>query len=214
MINNPKNVVEQAILGVILAGGQSTRFGGGHKFLSEMNGKPLINHIIERVDSQTGQLIINTNDPTSEIVDLGLPVVVDSIRGHIGPLAGVLAGMEWALKNVPNCKWIVSYPSDSPFIPFDFVSRLLAKATNENLDVVCAASGSRIHPVCGLWNVHLCSDLRTAIIEEKARKIDLWTSTKRSSIVTFSNKPYDPFFNINNRADLVHAEKILRKLAV
>lgn len=213
MIDNSNNSKREKVVGVILAGGQSRRFGGGDKFLKELNGKRLINHVVALASSQVEPLIINSNSAETSFEALGLPVVADSIQGYAGPLAGILTGMEWVQKNVPDCKWIATFPSDAPFIPLDCVEKMQACAEKEGAEIVCAASAGRTHPVCALWRIDLASDLREAMEVEEMRKIDLWTARYKLSVIEFSDQPYDPFFNINRPEDLARAEQISENLA-
>jgi len=210
MTDNHDSLFLKEVTGVILAGGQSRRFGGGDKFLKELNGISLIDRIVNRVRPQTDDLIINSNSNAVLFEKQNLPVIPDSIQGYAGPLAGVLAGMEWVLKNKSECCWIVTFPSDAPFIPLNCVAKMKAHAEKEKANIVCSASGDRTHPVCALWRVDLANDLRKAMLNEEIRKIDLWTARHRLSVVEFSNQPYDPFFNINRAGDLESAEKILK----
>ena len=201
-----------SVVGVILAGGQSRRFGGGDKFLNKLNGKLLIEHVIDRVRSQIDHLIINSNSDAHSFENFGLSVVADSIQGYAGPLAGILSGMEWVQKNASRCEWIVTFPSDAPFIPPDCVDKMRSCANKESAEIVCAASGGRTHPVCALWQVELAGDLRKAMEDEEMRKIDLWTARHLISTVEFTDQPFDPFFNINRRQDLERAEQISQTL--
>ena len=204
----------QKVIGVILAGGQSRRFGGGDKFLKKLNGNLIIDHVINRLQSQTDELIINSNSSANLFREQGLAVVPDTIKGFAGPLAGILTGMEWVLQNRSNCEWIATFPSDAPFIPLNCVKEMQTCAKAEKSDIVCTSSGQRTHPVCGLWNVKLAPILRKGMINEGIRKIDLWTSRHQLSIIKFPDHPYDPFFNINRRDDLEQAEKIIKSNAI
>ena len=210
MNNNLDKFTKKKVIGIILAGGRSRRFGGGHKFLKKLSNKLLIEHVIDRLRPQTDKLIINSNSDPTLFSAQDLTVVPDSIGGYQGPLAGILTGMEWVVKNQPTCEWIVTCPSDAPFIPLDFVGEMQLCAQNEKSEIVCVSSGERAHPVCGLWHVSLATDLRKALINEGVRKIDSWTANYRLSIIEFSNLPYDPFFNINRLSDMETAEKIIK----
>lgn len=198
------------IVGIILAGGQSRRFGGGDKFLKKLNGKLLIDHVVDRLQLQTSELIINSNSDPILFKTQDLPVVPDSIQGFAGPLAGVLTGMEWVQKNKPEHQWIASFPSDSPFIPLNCVKKLQLCALKEKADIVCAASGGRTHPVCAIWRVSLARNLREAMLNEGIRRIDVWTSRHQLSSVNFPHEPYDSFFNINRPEDLARAKEIIQ----
>ena len=125
-------------------------------------------------------------------------------------MAGVLAGMEWVIQHLITIKWIVTFPSDAPFIPLDCVDKMIKKADKSTADIVCVASNNRSHPVCALWSVALASDLRKSILQDGVRKIDLWTQRYNLSTVNFSAEPFDPFFNINKPEDLKTAQEILQ----
>ncbi len=197
------------IVGIVLAGGQSIRMGGGDKCLLELNGRYILNHVIDRVKSQVNRLVINANGDVSRFDDFNLPVVNDSFDGFAGPLAGVLTGMEWAIKNEPEVSWIATFASDVPFLPLDTVEQLSFSIIKSSSDMACAKSGGRHHPVIGLWPVRLYEELRNALTNEGIRKIDEWTVGFKRSSADFSSIGIDPFFNINRPEDLAKAEEYL-----
>ena len=125
MTNSLNYTTSKSVIGVILAGGQSRRFGGGDKFLKELNGKLLIDHVIDRVSLQTSHLIINSNTNVALFKGQNLPIIPDSISGYAGPLAGILTGMEWVLRFKPQCEWIITFPSDAPYIPLDIAEKII-----------------------------------------------------------------------------------------
>ena len=204
-----KMPVTDRVAGVVLAGGLARRMGGGDKCLRPLAGRTLLGHIVERVRPQVGPLVLNANGDPARFADFGLPVVADGIDGFAGPLAGVLAGMEWTAEAASDCPWLASFPGDSPFLPRDLVKRLVRAIEAEGADMACAASKGRAHPVVGLWPVRLAADLRRAMVEEKIRKVDAWTGRYRLATVDFAADPYDPFFNANRPEDLALAERML-----
>jgi len=197
------------VLGVLLAGGQARRMGGGDKGLSVLGGRTMMDRIIERIQPQVSTLIINANGDTQRFADYGLDVMPDVIEGFAGPLAGVLTGLEWAAANAPGIEWVMTFATDAPFVPLDLVERLAAAVENDGADLACARSNGRAHPVFGLWPVHLAGDLRLAMIDEDMRKIDRWTARYHLVEVDFSTDPFDPFFNINAPEHLAEAEILL-----
>ncbi len=199
----------EPVAGVLLAGGQARRMGGGDKCLRLLGGRPILDRIIERVGPQVEALVLNANGDPARFAGSGLPVTPDTIDGFAGPLAGVLAGMEWVRDHAPACGWLVSVPTDAPFVPVDLVARLWAAVQAEGAEMACASSGGRAHPVVGLWPVRLAADLRRAMIDEDVRKVDIWTGRYRLATVEFPTDPYDPFFNANRPADLEAAERLL-----
>jgi len=197
------------ITGVVLAGGLARRMGGGDKALLELGGRPILAHVIERLGPQVGPMVINANGDPARFADYALPVAADPVDGFAGPLAGVLAGLDWAKANVPDARWIVTVASDTPFFPADLVARLVAAAGAEDAEMACAASGGRHHPVFGLWPVRLADDLRRAMIDENVRKVDIWTARYRLAAAEFETAPFDPFFNANRPEDLEKARSLL-----
>ena len=198
---------ERAPLGVILAGGLSSRMGGGDKPLKQVGGRSILTRVIERLQPQCGGLILNANGDPARFAEFGLPIAADSIEGFAGPLAGILAGLDWAAANRPEIIDIISLPADCPFLPADLVSRLQAARDIENLPLACAGSGGWSHPVIGLWPVAIRDVLRAAILGGE-RKIDRFTPTIGIVRADWPMEPYDPFFNANAPEDLIAAEAL------
>jgi len=197
------------IVGLLLAGGQSRRMGGGDKALRLIGGVPLLDRVIERMRPQVETLVLNANGDPARFAGFGLPVVPDSVPDYAGPLAGVLAGLDWTAENRPDCAYVVSVATDAPFLPRDLVSRLVRSMEKSGADLACAASGGQPHPVIGLWPVRLREDLRRAVADETIRKVDVWTARHRLTIVPFPSEPLDPFFNANRPEDLTTAAALL-----
>jgi molybdenum cofactor guanylyltransferase len=197
------------IVGLLLAGGQSRRMGGGDKALRVIGGVSLLERVIERMRPQVETLVLNANGDPTRFAGFGLPVVPDSVPDYAGPLAGVLAGLDWTAEHHPDCTHIVSVATDAPFLPRDLVSQLVRGMENSGADLACAASGGQPHPVIGLWPVRLREDLRRAVADEAVRKVDVWTARHRLASVPFASEPIDPFFNANRPEDLATAEALL-----
>lgn len=200
-----------AVAGVILAGGQSRRMGGGDKCLRTLGGQTILSRIIARAETQARPLVLNANGDPTRFAEYRLPVAQDVIEGFAGPLAGILTGMDWVSANAPRSAWMASFASDAPFFPLDMVPRMLAAAEAADANLVCAQSGGRNHPVFGLWSMALREDLRQAVVEEELRKVDRWTARHRLVTVTFDpleteQGTLDPFFNTNRPDDLIEAE--------
>jgi molybdopterin-guanine dinucleotide biosynthesis protein A len=199
----------EKVAGVLLAGGQSRRMGGGDKCLRMLGTRTILDHILERVRPQVSSLVLNANGDPTRFNGFGLPVAQDSVEGFAGPLAGVLAGLDWAAEHAPDCEWLASFATDAPFQPPDLVERLLGAVQSEGADLACAASEGRHHPVFGLWPLRLREDLRAAMIEEDIRKVDLWTARHRLAVAAFDVAEIDPFFNANRPDDLETAAQLL-----
>jgi molybdopterin-guanine dinucleotide biosynthesis protein A len=199
----------EKIAGLLLAGGQSRRMGGGDKALMQLGGETLLARIVARARPQVGPLVLNANGDPARFASFGLPVAPDIVEGYAGPLAGVLTGLEWARANASECGYVASFACDAPFVPRDLVPRLLAAMTASNADMACATSGRREHPVFALWPVRLSDDLRRAVVEEGVRKVDAWTARYKLAHAAFSTDPVDPFFNVNAPEDMAAAEALL-----
>ena len=200
------------VVGVLLAGGQARRMGGGDKCLRRLGERTILEHVIERARPQVAALVLNANGDPARFAAFGLPVVADVIAGFAGPLAGVLSGMEWTRAHCAECPWIATIATDTPFFPTDLVGRMLSAVERQGADLACAASGGRAHPVFGLWPVRLAGDLRRAMVDEAVRKVDVWTVRHRLAEVPFATDPIDPFFNTNRPEDLAEAERLVRAL--
>lgn len=208
MTNVPK------LTGVLLAGGQSRRMGGGDKCLAKIGAKTMLEHVIERLRPQVARLVINANGQPERFAHFNLPVEADTIGGFAGPLAGVLSGMQWSRRNIPDETAIVTAATDAPLLPRDLVVRLLHAADGHPKRIVLAQSGGRTHSVIGLWPVGLAGDLKKAL-EDGVRKVLDWTDRHDTVCVTFpferiGGVEIDPFFNANRPDELDKAQKILK----
>jgi molybdenum cofactor guanylyltransferase len=201
------------VVGLLLAGGQSRRMGGGDKTLRLLGEITLLDRVIERLRPQVDGLVLNANGDPARFARFALPVVPDSIPGFAGPLAGVLAGLDWAASQRPDCPYVVSVATDAPFLPDDLVARFAEGLQKAGADLACAASGGRTHPVFGFWPVRLREDLRRALVDEEIRKVDLFTARYRLAVVAFPDAPVDPFFNANRPEDFAAAAAVLRSSA-
>jgi molybdopterin-guanine dinucleotide biosynthesis protein A len=195
-------------LGVVLAGGLARRMGGGDKARLRIGGRTIIERVLARLKPQCAALILNANGDPARFADTGLAVVPDSVPDFAGPLAGILAGLDWAAREAPDVADIVSVPGDCPFLPEDLVARLSAARTREAAPLACARSGEWRHPVVGLWPVALRGDLRQALVAEGMRKIEAWTARHGVAVADWPAVPVDPFFNINTPDDAAEAERI------
>ncbi len=195
-------------LGLVLAGGLARRMGGGDKALLRIGGVSILDRVLERLGPQTSGIILNANGDPRRFAPTGLPVVADDVPGFAGPLAGILAGLDWAAAHAPEIAWIGSVPGDCPFLPRDLIARLHAARTAAGAPLACAKSGEWRHPVAGLWPVALRDDLRHALVEENLRKIEIWTSRHGVALAEWTDKPVDPFFNVNTPEDAARAEAI------
>ena len=195
-------------LGLVLAGGLARRMGGGDKARIEIGGASILQRVLACLTSQCRGVILNANGDPARFADTALPVIADSVPDFAGPLAGILAGLDWAAANAPDIAWLASAPGDCPFLPKDLVARLHAARMASHAPLACASSGEWRHPVVGLWPVELRRDLRRALTNEGLHKIDVWTARHGIAIAEWPAAPVDPFFNVNTPDDARQATAI------
>ncbi len=201
-------------LGVLLAGGLARRMGGGDKPLRTIGGKTILDRAIGALRPQCDGLILNANGDPERFAVTGLPVVPDDVPGFAGPLAGVLAALDWCAANRPGTEWVVSVAADSPFLPSDLVARLHEARERTGVPIAQAETNGRNHPVNALWRVDLRGDLRHALVEEELRKVGAWTARHGAVDVHWDSDPVDPFFNANTPEDIAEADALARRLEI
>ena len=194
-----------------MAGGQSSRMGGGLKSLKKFNNKMIFDRIYENINKQVKNIIINANNEETILNKYNLPIVKDKIKGYLGPLAAIHASLDWIHKNTNNINWLVTIPGDTPFIPTNLVSKLYTRALKFNKDIVLAKSNNMIHSVIGIWRIDLLKHLEETILNGD-RKIILWAEKHNLGYEEFTQEGYDPFFNINYKEDLITAKKLKKNL--
>ena len=203
--------------GVILAGGLASRMGGGDKSLLTVAGRSLLARVIERLAPQVSAFALNANGDPARLGAYETPVIADDVADRPGPLAGVLAGMEWAAAN--GASHVLPVAADTPFFPGDLAARLGEAISAERPIALAATPDDRPgregklarHPTFGLWPVDLRDDLRRALVEEGLRKVVLWTDRHGAATAPFPATPFDPFFNVNTPDDIAVAERIARE---
>lgn len=197
--------------GIILAGGLARRMGGGDKPLIEIGGAPILAHVISRLAPQCVGLALNANGDPARFARFGLPIIPDDVEGFAGPLAGVLAGLDYVAANLPDVSLVVSVPADTPFIPRDLVKRLESARAAAGAEIAVASSGARMHHAVALWPVNLREALRHALVEEDVRRVSAFTERYRYALAPWRNEPFDPFFNVNAPEDVEKAKAHLRQ---
>ena len=198
-------------LGLVLAGGLARRMGGGDKARIRIGSATILERVLARLTPQCSGVIINANGDPARFADTHLPVVADSVPDFAGPLAGILAGLDWAAANLLDCQWLATVPGDCPFLPNDLVARLHEARLSAGTPLACARSGEWRHPVVGLWPVALRDDLRRALIDEDLHKIEIWTTRHGVAVANWPAEPFDPFFNVNTPDDAERAEAIAKR---
>lgn len=195
-------------LAVVLAGGLARRMGGGDKPLRLLGGRPMLDHVLDRVTPQVAAVVLNANGDAGRFTQWRLPVVPDGLADHPGPLAGILAALDWTATHQPSLDWVLSVPGDCPFLPTDLAARLHAARAAAAVPLACARSAGQAHPPVGLWPVALRAELRAALLTGE-RKIDRWTARHGCAHADWEAGAMDPFFNANSPGDLAAAEALL-----
>ena len=197
-------------LGLVLAGGLARRMGGGDKARLKIGGSTILDRVLATLSGQCVDIIINANGDPERFADTGCVVVPDNVPGHPGPLAGILAGLDWLAAQDNGVEWMLSVPGDCPFLPDDLVERLhlARRKLGAGVPLACARSGEWRHPVVGLWPLALRENLRKALVEDDLRKIEVWTAKHGIAIADWPAEPVDPFFNVNTPDDVAAAERL------
>jgi len=198
----------QAICGLILAGGQARRMGGGDKCLLPLAGKSLLQRTIERAQPQVDHLLLNANGNSLRFARSKLPVVPDQVEEFKGPLAGIHAGLCWMRDADPDNEWMMSFASDTPFFPTDLVERLKTAVQTHSVRIAVAESHQQMHPTFALWHASLIDIIEETLNHEKIPSLQEFVNSQKMISVDFASKDYDPFFNINAPQDLYRAENI------
>ena len=184
--------------------------GGGDKARIRIGGVTILERVLARFQPQCAGTILNANGDPARFADTGLTVVSDSVPDFAGPLAGILAGLDWTAAHRPDITDVASVPGDCPFLPGDLVERLAAARAAAGVPLACARSGDWRHPVVALWRVALRDDLRHALVEQDLRKIEIWTARHGIAVADWPDAPVDPFFNVNTPEDAAAAERIAK----
>ena len=203
IINKSKTII------VILAGGQSRRFGGGYKTLYTFNKMSILDRIIQNFKKLEVEIVLNANSNEDQFLKTGLHLIKDELENFQGPLAGICSSMKWVLENRKNIEWIFTSPSDTPFLNKNLVNKFLSTDYNNKTKIVIAKSSNKTHPVIGFWHISLIKSLEEFLAKEN-RKIMHWVEGQNYEILNFENK--NNFFNINTRTDLEEAIKIEESL--
>lgn len=195
--------------GILLAGGRSSRMAGGDKPLLQLDGVPLLARAIAALRPQCDALLISANGDPARFSEFGLPVIADALPDFAGPLAGILAGLDFIATYLPEMRYALSVATDTPFLPGDLLPRLHRAREKENATIARARSGDQIHFIVALWPVAIREDLRQALVQDGVRKIERFQERHSLAQAEWPATPIDPFLNINTAADLAVAEELI-----
>jgi len=196
------------ILAVVLAGGQSKRFGED-KNQAKLGNLTLLEHVLAKVTKKFEKILIISNQNLNLKMLNSITIIPDCIQGNLGPLVGVLTAMKWIKKNNKQYQWIATFPSDTPFFDTSIIEKYKSRISlNESL-LYFARSNQKRHNIFGLWSVKLMDTLENDLINNNFRKVEKWADKIGVETINVKIDKFDPFFNINTKTDLKKAEKIL-----
>ena len=203
-------MIENNILGIILAGGKSSRFGED-KSIAKLGDKTLLDHTINKIEKEFTEILVISNNKEFNFKNNNIHVVEDCIEGQLGPLVGILTAMKWVKKNNKNYKWIASFPCDTPFFDMKFISELKIKIKETSKKLIFLNSDKKRHNIFGLWSVDLIETLEEDI-KNGLRKVEIWADKIGYENININTKEFDMFLNINTKEDLKKAKENIDKI--
>jgi len=203
-------MIENNILGIILAGGKSSRFGED-KSIAKLGNKTLLDHTISKTENEFTEILVISNNKELNFKNNKIHVVEDCIEGQLGPLVGIFTAMKWVKKNNKNYKWIASFPCDTPFFDMKFISELKIKIKETSKKLIFLNSDKKRHNIFGLWSVDLIETLEEDI-KNGLRKVEIWADKIGYEKININTKEFDMFLNINTKEDLKKAKKNIDKI--
>ena len=203
-------MIENNILGIILAGGKSSRFGED-KSIAKLGDKTLLDHTVSKIVNEFTEILVILNNKELNFKNNKIHIVKDCIEGQLGPLVGILTAMKWVVKNKKNYKWIASFPCDTPFFDIKFISELKIKIKETSKKLIFLNSDKKRHNIFGLWSVDLIETLEEDI-KNGLRKVEIWADKIGYENININTKEFDMFLNINTKEDLKKAKENIDKI--
>ena len=203
-------MIENNILGIILAGGKSSRFGED-KSTTKLGNKTLLDHTVSKIENEFTEILVISKNKELNFKNNKIHIVEDCIEGQLGPLVGILTAMKWVRKNNKNYKWIASFPCDTPFFDIKFISELKIKVKETSKKLIFLNSDKKRHNIFGLWSLDLIEILEKDI-KNSFRKVELWADKVGYENININEEKFDRFLNINTKKDLEKAKENLDKI--
>ncbi len=203
-------MIENNILGIILAGGKSSRFGED-KSAAKLGNKTLLDHTVNKIENEFNEILVISNNKEFNFKNYKIHVVEDCMDGQLGPLVGILTAMKWVIKNKKNYKWIASFPCDTPFFDIKLISELKIKVKETSKKLIFLNSNKKRHNIFGLWSMDLIEILEKDI-KNSFRKVELWADKIGYENININEEKFDKFLNINTKKDLEKAKENLDKI--
>ena len=203
-------MIENNILGIILAGGKSSRFGED-KSTAKLGNKTLLDHTVSKIENEFNEILVISNNKDFNFKNNKIHLEEDCIEGQLGPLAGILTAMKWITKNKKNYKWIASFPCDTPFFDIKLISELKIKVKETSKKLIFLNSNKKRHNIFGLWSMDLIEILEKDI-KNSFRKVELWADKIGYENININEEKFDKFLNINTKKDIEKAKENLDKI--
>ena len=203
-------MIENNIIGIILAGGKSSRFGEDKSNI-RLGNKTLLDHTIDKIEKEFGEILIISNNKNYNFKNKKIYTVKDCIEGQLGPLAGILTAMKWAKENKKNYKWIASFPCDTPFFDTKLISKLKLKTKETSKKLIFLSSGKKRHNIFGLWSIDLIETLEKDI-KNNFRKVEIWADKVGYESININTEKFDKLLNINTKEDFEKAKENIDKI--
>ena len=203
-------MIENNILGIILAGGKSSRFGED-KSTAKLGNKTLLDHTVSKIENEFNEILVISNNKDFNFKNNKIHLEEDYIKGQLGPLVGILTAMKWITKNKKNYKWIASFPCDTPFFDIKLISELKIKVKETSKKLIFLNSNKKRHNIFGLWSLDLIEILEKDI-KNSFRKVELWADKVGYENININEEKFDRFLNINTKKDLEKAKENLDKI--
>ncbi len=203
-------MIENNIIGIILAGGKSSRFGEDKSNI-RLGNKTLLDHTIDKIEKEFGEILIISNNKNYNFKNKKIYTVKDCIEGQLGPLAGILTAMKWAKENKKNYKWIASFPCDTPFFDTKLISKLKLKTKETSKKLIFLNSDKKRHNIFGLWSMDLIETLEKDI-KNSFRKVEIWADKVGYESININTEKFDKLLNINTKEDFEKAKENIDKI--
>jgi len=201
---------ENNIIGIILAGGKSSRFGEDKSNI-RLGSKTLLDHTIDKIEKEFNEVLIISNNKEYNFKNKKIHTVKDCIEGQLGPLVGILTAMKWVNENKKNYKWIASFPCDTPFFDNKLISKLKLKTKETSKKLIFLNSDKKRHNIFGLWSMDLIETLEKDI-KNSFRKVEIWADKVGYESININTEKFDRFLNINTKKDLEKAKENIDKI--
>ena len=203
-------MIENNILGIILAGGKSSRFGED-KSTVKLGNKTLLDHTVNKIENEFNEILVISNNKELNFKNKKIQVIEDCIEGQLGPLVGILTAMKWVKENKKDYRWVASFPCDTPFFDINLTNKLKLKTNNTSKKLIFLNSEKKRHNIFGAWSIDLIEILENDL-KKNFRKVEIWADKIGYESINVNIEKFDKFLNINTKKDFEKAKKNINKI--